>query len=618
MKSQYLCKGPVIYNMLYQHTPLSKLFYLGLFFSISIAAVMPEKYEDFHEDFGYDENNERFYSYEYRRFEDRRFEDKYFYNRYVKHSYFKNVYFRNMHFHYVRFENVTFEDVTFEWTKEWYTRAEFVNCRFINTMWVRPHFRHSYFHRSRFEGGLRYSDAELRYRDYFHTFVDFHFYDTIFCHVDWFDTFFYRGEAYNVTFNHNKWTRFELFETRFYSYYRMRVACRDIRYGDYVDDFRYFDDDHCYAYVYRYGADREFEFDDKFYDRDYYYSWEPSVKFYNCRFDFFKFRRHRFRAVEWFSTYFYNGTFYGEDRDYGYFHDMHFARCRFSYTDFYKHYFHGFMYFTGCYFDHFYFRETYADRFYFHGSHFYYYYMHFYSSRYMYFDHSFWEYGYIRGRYDFFRFEHALFRYFKWEADRVDKFEYCHTYFDNFKIADANIGSYKSICDAEHHRYKERFYRFCFDYPYYHQCMHYRPYWRFYYCHDEYHRCDWDTKTWWWRWDWHYPRHYYQSFFEFEKYDYSYEHHYDYYDKSFYGRYDFYRFDARHCYRRMDRFYDEPQLVMQEVDFYRPEGSFLGMDYNYRYYYDGLYKFDDFYYRYGRAFDKKYYWFERYFRCLHY
>lgn len=575
----------------------------------------------------------------------------------MRDSHFKDVTFRNMYFHYARFENVIFENVEFDWTEDWYMRAEFVNCRFINTKFSKARFWHSFFHRCRFEGGMRHTD-DHEYREHRYTFFDFYMYDTVFSHVDWFDTYWHRGEAYNTTFMYNKWTKFEMFETKFHSYYRTKVPCREVKHGDFVYHWEYFDEHRCHAYVYRYAMDKHFDFDDKFYHGVGDDSrWYPSVKFYNCRFERFKFRRTQMRAVEWIYTKFYKGSFDGDN--YGYFHDHHFARCHFRDIDFYRFDFRGFAYFTACHFDKFKFYEMTGHRIYFYGSYYYHFYMHFNRSDFMYFDYGHWEHGYFRGHYDFFRFENMVFRYIDWEVDRVDKFEHCRVYYEHFKIAAPNVGEFKSICGDKYNHEKKHRMQFCYDYPHYYQCMHYRPFYRHFYTYDEF-TCDTKTFTWWWYWGWYFPkdydRYHYDKPYHLDRpehydgayyYDRSYFYessfnydrpHYDErddhyrrrdrsyyprsYDKFYYPTFDF--FSLKHCYHKMYECYDQPEVVMRDVDFKEKSSSeerrkFLGMPSTYKFYYDGVYEPKDFwkyYWTMEHAFEKKYYWFERFFRCF--
>ena len=636
--------------------------------STFLAAVIPrnfreENYEDFryYEDFSEDEKFKVAGKYKFydQYFVGKTFENKYFFNGFVKDSYFKDVHFKNIYFQYARFENVTFENVKFEWTEDWFKRAEFVNCRFVNTVFAGARFKHSFFHRCYFEGGKTYdvrgqTDTDRRY-----TFHRFYLYDTVFSHVHFFDTYWYRGEAYKTTFMYNRFKRFEAFETKFYSYYPTKVHCKEVKHRDFVYDWKYFSARECYAYVYRYDVDYYFDFDDKFYrgvGNDT--KWYPSVKFYNCKFDYFKFNKTQMRAVEWMFTDFYSGTFHGDDYDNSYFYDQHFARCYFRDTDFRKFDFRGFTYFTGCRFDRFYFREMKGDRVYFYGSHYYHFYMHFTDSRFMYFDYGRWEHGYIKGRYDFFRFENMVHKYFTWDVERADEFEYCHVYYDNFKIVRRNVGEFRSVCDDEYHHKKELKRQFCYDYPYYYQCMHFRPYYRHYYSYDEF-TCDKKTFTWWWHWDWYYPKyddkkyydkkfHDYGKFYEYDKpyyYDraYYYDEGFDYdrrryddrynyyekrdksyypksYDRFFYPSYDVFYF--KRCYDRMYERYDQPKVVMREVDFTEPEEYFFGMPSTYKFYYDGVYHpydsryFWEYYWKVEHAFERKYYWFESFYRCF--
>ena len=592
-----------------------------LYSAIFIAAVIPREYDDFSEEFrasnGSAVGANSFY---YQTFETCSFRNKYFYNGFVKDSLFRDVSFRNMYFHYARFENVTFENVRFEWTEDWYMRAEFVNCRFINTMFVGANFKHSSFHRCRFEGGMKYdcSDTRMtRHQGNLHTFVDFQMHDTVFSHVQWFDTLWYRGEAYNVTFAYNRWTRFEMFETKFHSYYHTRVPCKGVTFGDFVYHWEYINESYCYAEVYHYGIDSNFEFDEKFYLGEENDAWHPSVRFYNCRFEYFQFRRTQMRAVEWFTTDFYNGTFHGESC--GYFHDQHFAKCQFSYTEFYNFYFRGFAYFTACYFERFKFSEMTGDRMYFYGSQYSNVHMHFDNSYYIYFDYGHWKHGSIKGSYTFLRFENMVHRSFRWEVDRVNKFEYCHLYYDNFTIVTTNVNMFSNLCStAGHYQKKELQRQFCYGHPYYHQCMHYKPYFRHYYSHDEKFTCDVKTFTWWWHWGLSYPRDYVQSYYSRPYFPQSHDRYHAWsYNEINYPSHDD-RFYVGNCYDRMYEVNDQPSMVMREVDF-QCHGEFVDMKPSYHFYYDGVYTSEyywDYYWKVGGAFDRKYYWFDSFFRCF--
>ena len=569
---------------------------------MSLAAVIPKAYMDFSEVFGVDSG----YQFSDYTFERRRFENKFLCNSFVRNSNFRDVSFRNMYFQDTRFENVTFENVIFEWTEDWYVRAKFVKCIFVNTVFVGAHFRHTSFEHCHFEGGVRCNGADQMYEERLYTFYNVYMYDTDFSHVDWFDTFWYRVQAYNTTFKYNRWRKFEVFETSFFSYYPTKVPCWEIMYGDFVYDWEYFSEEKCYAYLYRYAVDYYFDFDEHFYRGVGNGTWwYPSVRFYNCRFDYFTFRRTQMRAVEWIYTDFYNGTFYGDYNEY--FYDHHFARCRFTDIDFTGIYFRGFTFFTGCHFNRCYFKGMTGDRVYFYGSYYYHFYMHFITSRFMYFDHGHWEHGYIRGCYDFFRFENMMYTHFRWEVDRADKFEYCHVYYDHFTIATTNVGEFTNICNYQHYHKRELQRQFCFDYPYYYQCMHFklRHYDRLY------HKCDLEN-----------DRSYYDSFYQSHgPYTYDMSHDYDkldHYDRT--GRFYQPSYDVvygRGCHDRMFESDTRTAVVMRNVDFQLIGEYFFNMPSTYRFYYDGVYEsryFWDYYWKIRETFEREYYCFDSFFR----